>query len=418
MINNWGRNNTKNLTAFRKIEDVKGLHFIPYGNGRSYGDSALGDNVLLTRKNNRFLSLNEDVLIVEAGALLSEIIDAYAHKGLFPYVVPGTKLVTVGGAIASDVHGKNHHKEGSFCDHVLSIKLALPSGKLITCSKEENPDFFKATCGGMGLTGVITEATLQLRKIPSTFIKQASYKNSTLEETLNSFEAHKEATYSVAWIDCVASGGSLGQSILFTGEHAEHAGFERSQKAKVSVPFEFPDFALQKWSVSLFNKLYYATAAKNGYVSLQSFFFPLDSVKDWNLIYGRHGFVQYQFVIPKENALEGLTTIMQKISDSGRASFLAVLKEFGKGNDNYLSFPMEGFTLALDFKLSSGLYPFLKELDKEVIKLGGRFYLTKDNCVSKEDFEKGYPELGAFRAFREKHQLQAMQSFQSERLGL
>ena len=398
---------------------------IPYGNGRSYGDSALSDNVVMMRGHEKFLSFDAHtgILHVQSGVLLSEILEVFLPRGWFLSVTPGTKLITVGGAIASDVHGKNHHVNGCFSECVDEFTLINNTNdKPIVCTKESNPELFHATCGGMGLTGIITDAKIKLQKVRSKNIDQVTIKSNNLAETFEAFEKYKDYSYSVAWIDCLASGEKLGRSLLSVGEHSEEGKCDYKPKKTISIPIEFPSFVLNKWSVKAFNFLYFNKVTKKvvkKVVGIDSFFYPLDAIGGWNKIYGKSGFTQYQFVLPKERSFEGLTKILNTISSSGKGSFLAVLKLFGQENENYLSFPKEGYTLALDFKIEEGLFKLLNELDRLVNEYGGRVYLTKDVRISKENFEKGYPNIEKFRAFRQKFGLnKTFNSIQSKRVGL
>jgi len=398
--------------------------FIARGNGRSYGDSSLSSICVSNIQNNKILEFDNKtgVMRCESGILLSEIIEIFVPRGWFLKVTPGTKLITIGGAIASDVHGKNHHKDGCFSTSLIEIRLMLSDGSIVNCSQQERKELFLATCGGMGLTGVILEATFSLKSILSQNIKQTTIKTKNLHQTFDAFEKYADATYSVAWIDCLSKGDAIGRSLLMTGEFSDDCDLSYSSKRVVSIPFNFPSIVLNYFSVKLFNALYYFKA-KQGVshqnVGLDSFFFPLDSVGSWNRIYGRNGFVQYQFILPKKESLDGLTKILEKISDIGLGSFLAVLKLYGKENENYLSFPMEGYSLALDFKIQKGLFNFLKELDQIVLEYNGRIYLAKDSRVGKSVFEKGYPNIERFREFRKSQGMkEKFTSLQSERLGL
>jgi FAD/FMN-containing dehydrogenase len=396
--------------------------FIPYGNGRSYGDSALNENILYTKTYNNFLAFDElsGTLSCQAGVLLSEILGAFVKRGWFLKVTPGTKLITVGGAIASDVHGKNHHTEGCFSECVEEFDIMLPNGEIKTCKKGD--ELFYATCGGMGLTGVILAAKISLKKINSKNINQTTIKTKNLKETFEAFENYKEMPYSVAWIDCLAKDEEIGKCLLMVGDFANDGDLDYKSKKKLSIPFNFPSFALNNLSVKAFNTLYYAKA-KDGVskqkVDIDTFFYPLDAIGNWNRIYGSGGFTQYQFILPKESSFEGLKEILTKISASGKGSFLAILKLYGKENENYLSFPLEGYSLALDFKIEAGLFELLNTLDESVVKYGGRIYLTKDVRVSCETFEKGYPRIEKFRAFRRENTMdKKLNSLQSKRIKI
>lgn len=397
---------------------------IPFGNGRSYGDCALFDNFLPMRRLDRFLRFDKrsGLLTCEAGVLLSDIVDAFLPRGWFPGVTPGTKLITVGGAIAADVHGKNHHVMGCFSDTVESLRLMLADGSVVQASRKENRELFLATCGGMGLTGIILDASFYLTKVASYWINQRIVKTANLAETFAAFEQNSTTPYSVAWIDCLQKEDALGRSVLMLGDFAEDGDLAYKEKHKVTVPCDFPSFALNSLSVKLFNALYYAkTKAKEDCqrVSIDSFFYPLDSIRFWNRIYGRGGFTQYQFILPQSASLEGLKKILSAIAGSGMGSFLAVLKLYGAENENYLSFPLKGYSLALDFKIVPGLFQLLDELDRVVLDYGGRIYLAKDVRVSHEVFAEGYSRIDAFKEIRERYDPnRKFRSLQSQRLRL
>ncbi len=413
-------------STFTQIKDQinASSSLIPYGNGRSYGDSALSENLLPMRRFDRFLNFDEKraLLEVESGVLLSEILESFIPRGYFLKVTPGTKLITVGGAIASDIHGKNHHVEGCFSECVESFELMLPNGEIVTCSKTQNRELFLATCGGMGLTGVILKASIYLKEINSQYIDQITIKSRNLKESFEAFEKYSDYPYSVAWIDCLAKGEDLGRSLLMVGDFSQDGDLDYVAKRGPTIPFNFPSFALNNWSVRAFNFLYYNRVKEKiskQKVGIDSFFYPLDAISHWNRIYGKNGFTQYQFILPKESSYEGLQEILGLIAESGKGSFLAVLKLYGKANENYLSFPIEGYSLALDFKIEPDLFDLLDRLDEVVDRLGGRIYLTKDVRVSKEVFERGYPQIEKFRKLRKEQGMQEkFQSLQSRRLGL
>jgi len=397
---------------------------IPYGNGRSYGDSALSKNIINVKPKDYFINFDEEkgLLHIQAGVLLSEILEHYVPRGWFLKVTPGTKLITVGGAIASDVHGKNHHVEGCFSKCVKEFSIMLANGEVVNCSKEIKSDLFKASCGGMGLTGVILDAKIYLKKINSQYIDQTTIKTKNLKETFKAFEDYSDKPYSVAWIDCLAKDKEIGKCLLMVGDFRNDGKLNYKKKSQLSIPFNFPSFALNNLSVRAFNWLYYGKA-KDGVskqrVDIDTFFYPLDAIGHWNRIYGKNGFTQYQFILPKETSYEGLEEILTAISNSGKGSFLAVLKLYGKANDNWLSFPIEGYSLALDFKIEKGLFELLDKLDEIVVKHKGRIYLTKDVRVSKETFEKGYPQIEQFRTYRKENKMDSkFQSLQSKRVGI
>lgn len=395
---------------------------IPVGNLRSYGDSALANRYIPMRRQDRLRSFDPETgrLECESGVLLSEIIETFLPRGWFLKITPGTKLITVGGAIASDVHGKNHHVEGCFSECVEKVRVLLPDGTVQTCARGD--DLFHATCGGMGLTGVIVDATIFLKKVHSQNINQTCIKTHNLKETFAAFEAYSDRPYSVAWIDCLAQGGEIGKCLLMVGDFAHDGDLNYKEKKRISVPFEIPSFALNNQSVKLFNQIYYRKekeGTSSNKVGIDSFFYPLDAINHWNRIYGKNGFTQYQCIFPKTASFEGLSEILTTIAESGKGSFLAVLKLYGPANENYLSFPMEGYSLALDFKIEKTIFHLLDQLDKIVILYGGRLYLTKDVRVSKETFEAGYPQIERFRSYRKKMGMdKVFNSIQSQRLGL
>jgi decaprenylphospho-beta-D-ribofuranose 2-oxidase len=397
---------------------------ISYGNGRSYGDSALSKNIIKVRPYNYFLNFDEEkgLLHVQAGVLLSEILDAFVPRGWFLKITPGTKLITVGGAIASDVHGKNHHKEGCFSECVEMFRLMLPDGSIAECGRKENTELFKATCGGMGLTGVILDAKISLKKIRSQYIIQKTIKTKNLAETFAAFEDSRHIPYSVAWIDCLAKGGNTGRCLLMAGDFSDDGNLEYNPAKKITIPFHFPQFILNSASVRTFNFLYYEKVREKTSeqkVGIDAFFYPLDAIGNWNRMYGKRGLTQYQFILPKETSFEGMNAVLKRISASGRGSFLAVLKLYGPANDNYLSFPLEGYSLALDFKIEKGLFEFLDTLDEVVLKYGGRVYLAKDVRVSRRAIEQGYPNIDRFRNIRKEYKMDdKFNSLQSRRLGL
>lgn len=396
---------------------------IPYGNGRSYGDSALSENLLISKTFKYFLEFDNEqgILKCQSGVLLSDILDFIIPQGWFLLITPGTKLITIGGAIASDVHGKNHHKQGCFSESVIEFDMILPTGEIVNVKKGD--ELFKATCGGMGLTGFILNATIKLKKIKSFYINQRMIITKNLQETFDAFEKFKDENYSVAWIDCLADKNNLGRSVLMVGDFDTNENLDYIENQKyLNVPFYFPSFVLNNLTVNTFNNLYYY---KNKYskeytkVHFNKFFYPLDAINNWNRIYGKSGFTQYQFILPKHNSFDGLSEILYEIYKSGKGSFLSVLKLYGQQNENYLSFPIEGYSLALDFKIENGLFDLLDQLDKLVIKYGGRIYLTKDVRMKKEIFYASYEDIDKFLAIKKLvDPINKIQSLQSRRIGL
>lgn len=397
---------------------------IARGLGRSYGDSSLAPVMLATQHLDCLLGFDADSGYVRcaAGVSLADMLHVFVPRGWFLPVTPGTKFVTLGGAIASDVHGKNHHQSGCFSEFVESVELLLANGEICLCSPTQQADLFRATCGGMGLTGIILAATLRLKRISSASITQTTLKARNLDEVLEQFNTHRDATYSVAWIDCLAQGTSLGRSLLMLGEHAAEGALNVVQKKPLPIPFDMPSALLNPHSIAAFNALYYQRVQQKisqQRVHYDAFFYPLDGLSDWNRLYGKNGFTQYQFVIPKAAGIEAMRAILQRIAEARRGAFLAVLKVFGKQNSNLLSFPVEGYCLALDFKIEAGLFELLNELDAMVLDYGGRLYLAKDARMSAATFKQSYPHWQAFQAVREQYAARGkFASLQSHRLGL
>ena len=405
---------------------------IPRGLGRCYGDSALAAKVLATRGFRQIIewSAEEGTVTCEAGTSLGELLEILVPQGWFLPVVPGTKHVTVGGAIASDIHGKNHHLAGTFSRHVLWLDLLTPDGAIRRLTPSGNPELFSATAGGMGLTGLILRAALRLVPIRTAFVRSESLVAKDLNDAMRLFQESAGWTYSVAWIDCQSRRRNLGRSILFRGEHADpgdlggsmaSAPLELGGTSTLSVPFFLPKWTLNSFSVRAFNALYYRKQALGRRESLtryDTFFFPLDRVNDWNRIYGRRGFLQYQFVLPQLEGERGLATVLERIAASGLGSFLAVLKLMGEGTE-MLSFPLKGYTLALDFPASPSALDLCEELDRLVLESGGRLYLTKDARMTRAMLDEGYPDVQEFRAMRQEIDPSgAISSLQSQRLGL
>lgn len=430
-LRSWGnypkvKNRSFDFTSYERLKNIINKHdeLIAYGNGRSYGDSALSKYIIQTKSHNYFLGFDETtgLLHVQSGVLLSEIIDVFVPKGWFLKITPGTKLITVGGAIASDVHGKNHHVAGCFSECVEVFNLMLPHGEIVKCSRHENTELFRATCGGMGLTGVILDIKMYLQKINSKYITQTTIKTKNLIETFEAFEEYKNKPYSVAWIDCFTKREEVGKCLLMVGNFNDDGELDYKTKTKLSIPCNLPSFVLSNFTVKSFNFLYYNKVRDKiteQQVDMDSFFYPLDSIENWNRIYGKNGFSQYHFILPKQTSFYGLEEILKTISDAGKGSFLAVLKLYGKANENYLSFPLEGYSVALDFKIEKGIFEFLDTLDEIVLKYGGRIYLAKDVRVSRAVFEQGYPHITAFREIRKKYGMNGkFNSIQSRRLGI
>ncbi|OMP78739.1 FAD-binding oxidoreductase [[Flexibacter] sp. ATCC 35208] len=435
---NWGNYpiiscDETTFTQVDQVEDMISSHssIIARGNGRCYGDASLATNSISTLKFDKVLQFDTETGVFEcqSGITLDQILRIVVPEGWFLPVTPGTKFITVGGAVASDVHGKNHHAEGSFSNHIIDMDVITGKKETLTCSKDKLPDLFWATCGGMGLTGIITRVKFGLKKVETAYIKQKQIKAKNLDELIRLFEEYNQYTYSMAWIDCLQKGDSFGRGILIVGEHATKEELNAQQQAALlnlpekrplSVPFNFPSFALNTLTVKAFNWLYYAKNTKreiNNVIPYEPFFYPLDAILHWNRGYGKAGFVQYQFVLPLDKK-EGLVEILKRISDAGLGSFLAVLKVFGH-QDDLISFPRQGYTLALDFPVRKGLFAFLDELDAVVLQYGGRLYLSKDARMKKEVFWQSYPNAQRFAEIVKAYNGDNIfHSVQSERLGI
>jgi FAD/FMN-containing dehydrogenase len=415
-IANWGNypEIESNLLSFRDESKLRSIvaresSFIARGNGRSYGDASLAPTTILTLHFDKILSFDEEagILECESGITLDQILQVIVPRGWFLPVSPGTKFITLGGAAASNIHGKNHHAEGGFSKHIVEMEVLLESGQLVRCSPLTNPDLFEASCGGMGLTGMITRLKFRLKKIDTSYITQKQVKAENLTEILELFDKYQNYTYSVAWIDCMKKGKGFGRSILILGEHAKleelGAGQQKDpllipSKKPVVFPVNLPSFVLNKYSIRAFNFIYYSKNLKkeiDNIVHYEPFFYPLDTILHWNRGYGKKGLVQYQFVIPLHRK-EGLVEILNRISEKGMGSFLAVLKKFGS-HHSLMSFPLEGYTLALDFPVRRGVFEFLDELDQLVMQHEGRIYLTKDARMNPDIFWKTYPHAARFQ---------------------
>ena len=420
-LGGWGRFPVQNCQVTRpekgrelrdaaQSRDV--VDVIARGLGRSYGDAAInqGSGVILGEKLDHLLDFDVQtgVLHAQGGASFADIIETFVPRGFFLSVAPGTKHVTLGGAIACDVHGKNHHQVGAISQFIDEIELLTASGQTLICSRQENAEAFWATLGGMGLTGIIVSAKMRLLPIESAYIETKTTRTPDLSATLSAFESGANAEYLVAWIDCLSNGADLGRSVVIEGAHAsgQRALQEMSgdvlaleMPRKKGVPLDLPDFVLNPWTVKKFNDLYYANhSTNNRLTSFETYFYPLDKIENWNRIYGARGFVQYQCAIPINNASAVLSELLQAISSSGQAAFLAVLKRMGKPDDAPLGFALDGYSLALDLPMTPQTLEFCQKLDEITVAAGGRVYLAKDATTTPENFRKMYPRLGEFEA--------------------
>lgn len=401
------------------------------GLGRSYGDSSLPAGhdrlVLNTTLADRILAFDpgSGIFSAEAGLSLLELNRLLLRRGWFVPVSPGTQFVTLGGMVASDVHGKNHHIDGCFGEHLRSLKLRVADGRIIECSDRQEPELFRATIGGMGLTGHILEVEFQLRRIPSPWIWGESQRIPDLDAMVAGLkEAAGAWPMTVGWVDCLARGRKLGRGILMKGRWAE--GNEAPDqppklKRRFRVPFQFPGFVLCKPSMKAFNLLYYHKHFKRirrGIEHPDSFFYPLDALDDWNLIYGKRGFTQYQCVLPHAEDNGPARRLLELFTSGGGRAFLCVIKDCGPEGKGMLSFPRPGISIAMDFPVHPRkTQPLVDRLNELVIAEGGRIYLTKDALTRAEHFRAMEPRLEAFNAVRRKWDPQAkLRSAQSVRL--
>lgn len=384
---------------------------LPYGNGRSYGDSCLAasGHVIATRGLDRFLHADWATgrIIVEPGMTLGELLAVTVPRGWFLCVTPGTQFVTVGGAIANDVHGKNHHRQGTFGCHVIRLGLVRSQEGVLSCSPAEEPALFSATLGGLGLTGIIAWAELQLAPITSASIDLTAQRFESLDEFFTlSAELDPAHEFSVAWVDCAARGRASGRGIYMAGDYSSEGNLAVSTPARLSIPFTPPISLVNRLSLRCFNELYWRRAPRKrtySRSSYASFFYPLDGIRGWNRLYGPRGFQQYQCVLPPEDARDGIAMLLQAIAQAGTGSFLAVLKRFGdRPSPGLLSFPRPGVTLALDFPNGRDLSePLFKRLDSIVREADGRIYPAKDARVSAADFQRAYPRWTELESLRD-----------------
>jgi decaprenylphospho-beta-D-ribofuranose 2-oxidase len=382
---------------------------IARGLGRSYGDAALNENgqVLLTQRVNRFLEFDrgQGIIRAESGVSLADMIELALPAGWFPAVVPGTRQVSLGGCVAADVHGKNHHRDGSFGGHLLGLELFTATDR-VTCSSAAEPDLFRATIGGMGLTGVIGEVTMRLRPVRSAYIIARHQVAEDLESLIGYLtEPSYDDHYTVAWLDCFARGPELGRGIVISGHHAEPEELSTGLRVRpfvqpplreLSLPVNLPGWLLSPLTGRVFNEFYFrGQAGRRGsfVIDCGRFFFPLDGLDHWYRLYGRRGFLQYQCVLGGTQAAAGVRRLLERLQRAGCYSLLAVLKRLGPGNDCPLSFPREGYTLALDIpRRALPDFSLLADMDRITLEHGGRVYLAKDARLDARTFRMMYPD--------------------------
>jgi len=416
--NNFPRSTCRMVRPERyaDLTHVQGRSQIALGMGRSYGDAALnsdGQVIQMTRMN-RMLEFDaaSGILRAEAGVTLDEIIQTFLPRGWFVSITPGTRFVTLGGCIANDVHGKNHHAHGSFSSSILSFTLIKANGEVEICSPKHSPKLFWATVGGLGLTGIIAEVTIQLRRVESAYLHVEHEPADDLEELLE-LMAEEDQEYSVAWIDCLAKGGRRGRGVYMQGRHLNEDELSPKHRQRPlspslpkarTFPFYLPRGLLNRFSVQAFNAWYYKHEGRKGSFASdhQRYFYPLDSIQHWNRMYGRRGFIQYQCVLPLESSSDGLNLLLDTLQRKGQASFLAVLKRMGPGNQGHLSFPMEGYTLAVDIPISGKRAQDLsRELNAVTLDHEGHVYLAKDALLDPQTFREMYSCFDQWRTIKE-----------------
>jgi decaprenylphospho-beta-D-ribofuranose 2-oxidase len=439
-LSGWGRYPRRNGRVARP-ENVSSMELvespvIARGQGKSYGDAAIPTEngcALLTERLNRFLAFDENtgILKAEAGTTLAEVLETFVPRGWFPAVTPGTKFVSIGGCVAADVHGKNHHHAGSFGAQTTELGIKLADGTNLACSVEREADLFRATVGGMGLTGVITEVSFRLIPIETARMMVRHQPARDLEECLRLLEDPSEDEHVACWIDGTAKGARLGAGIMMSGRHAGREELQETAsnplrfqlRRSPRLPFSPPAWALNSLAAILFNRLYSSRQTRQTapvLAGFDSFFYPLDALGNWNAFYGDAGFVQHQCVLPSSEAAAGFRFMLEALAASGLPSFLTVLKRFGAEGKGLLSFPLAGYTLSLDFAMRGPpLFDLLKKLDEIVLRHGGRVYLAKDACLDAGTFRAMYPR------YRNWQQIKArvdpgnrFRSALSERLGL
>ena len=434
-ITGWGRTSQAEVRATRPerprdidaaLAEGKSGGLLARGGGRAYGDAALngGGHVMLTRRLDRLLAFDpaSGELVCEPGVTFADLLDVFLPRGFIPPANPGTSFATVGGAVAADVHGKNHDRHGSFGDHVRWFELLLADGTTQRVSPESDPELFAATIGGMGLTGILRAVCFRMLPGASHNVAVRERRMASLDHFLTAFaDVRETATFSVGWIDALARGSALGRGILETAEFAPGAAAGPPRRAR-AVPFDLPASLLNRWTIGAFNAAYYRRVPQAGRARarpFREFLYPLDSIHDWNRIYGRRGFYQFQAVVPDTAAPAALRQMLDMISSAGRASFLAVLKTLGRPGRGLLSFPLRGHTLALDFPRVAGIEALLERLAAVAVEHGGRVYLAKDALLTPAQFRVMYRDLPRFEAVLERVDPRGVFiSDQARRLGL
>lgn len=413
-LTGWGRSSYATSRVFEAstaeeiqaaLREPNAKPVVARGAGRSYGDASLNEGGFLIRttamKAVHAFDAASGEIVIDPGVNFGDLLYKYASHGWIAPVTPGTQFATLAGAIANDVHGKNHDRDGSIGDHVRWLDLALPDGSMKRIDAVSAPELFAATIGGIGLTGVITRICLQMKRVPGSRLLVQERRAVNLDEYLDMLQdARTRYRYSVGWIDGLASGRSLGRGVLETADHIEDSRPLRRRR-RARMPIDLPELAFNSYTIGLFNRLYFHRIPARGReqrVDLAKFFYPLDAITDWNRMYGRRGFVQFQCVIPDERARPALHQLLTAITTSGLASFLAVIKTLGRAGLGHLSFPTPGITLALDFPVRENTPGLLARLHGITADHGGRIYLAKDSCVPAALMPQMYPRLTHFRS--------------------
>jgi len=431
LLSGWGRNQVLkcNLKKPKNLDQLKNItrgKLIARGLGRSYGDSSLQKNcTVVTSKLNKILYFDKTkgIIETESGISIKEILQHIIPCGWFLKVTPGSKFITVGGMVASDVHGKNHHKFGSFRHQIIELKVLNENNKILTCNKKKNKDLFNYTIGGMGLTGIIYSCRFKLLKIKSNLMYQQKIKNKNIHETIKSLKGSSKWTYNVAWIDTSAKGKNIGRSILFRAEHSKEKNLKKLDSTflknkRINFKNIFPNWIINSFVINIMNKIYfYLSFNKKSLIDINEYFYQLDKINNWNLIYGSKGFISYQFVIPFRNSTNTILKILLLLNKKKIYSFVSVIKILGK-KDGFLSFGIKGFTLVFDFPISKDIYKTLEKVDDIIIKSKGNIYLCKDSRISVNKFSKMKSSFYSFKFLKLRKKMNRFSSKQSERLKL
>ncbi|MBK9336151.1 MAG: FAD-binding oxidoreductase [Lewinellaceae bacterium] len=370
-----------------RAEVLRQERLIARGNGKCYGDAALAPHILSTLRLNRLLHFDAESGVAqgESGLLLADLLDIIVPAGWFFHVTPGIKNITLGGAIACDVHGKNHPAKGCFSNWLLDFELLRADGSVVRCSRAENSELFWQTCGGMGWTGVVLSARFQLMRISSVRMRQKAVRAENMDDLFRAFETHADWPYSAGWVDCLAEGATFGRGVVYLAEHSERqpdAPLQYPHRNTRNVPFFAPTWLLNPLSIRLHNNMLFSKAGTGEReVDLDHYFYPLDRIRNWNRLYGRRGFIQYQFCLPEASSAAGIRQVLQTVRSSPDIPFLSVLKRHGERPAEAVhSFPICGYSLALDFPRTRTVFDLVKKLDDLVWHYGGKVYLAKDAC--------------------------------------